>query len=163
MNRFLPPGAPTTSREAFAVINAATRPTIDQLKMMVLLEASGKGAYGDLATASGNSEVAALLNRNGHEELAHAHRVRKAILALTGEDYEIPSLAENPYYERAEGVTVTAAMLGKIAEAEFGGEVLYETWAANIGHPEAAALFRQNGREEAEHGNRVQQAAALLG
>lgn len=162
MNRHLPAGAPETSREAFAIINAVTAPTIDQLKMMVLLEASGLGAYGDLAAASGHEGVAALLNSNGREELAHAHRVKKAIEAITGEVYEIPSLEENPYYARAEGVAVTRAMLAGIAAAEFGGEKLYETWAENIGNDEAARLFRLNGREEAQHGARCQQAAELL-
>jgi hypothetical protein len=162
MNRFLPEGAPATSREAFAIVNAAVTPSVRDLKLMVLLEASGLGGYGDLATASGNAAVAELLNRNGREELAHAHRVRKAIAALTGEDFEIPALEENPYYTPAAGMTVTRAMLEKIAAAEFGGEALYETWAAHIGHAEAAALFRLNGQEEAEHGARVLQAAALL-
>lgn len=162
MNRYLPAGAPTTSREAFAVVNAAVKPTIDQLKMMVLLEASGLGGYGDLAEASGNADVAGLLNRNGQEELAHAHRVRKAIQALTGETFDIPSLDENPYYAKASGVTVTRAMLQGIAAAEYNGEKLYETWADNIGNEEAARLFRLNGKEEASHGERVMQAAALL-
>lgn len=162
MNRYLPAGAPETSREAFAIINAVKAPTIEHLKMMVLLEASGKGAYGDLAAASGNVDVAALLNRNGQEELAHAHRVRKAILALSGEAYEIPELDQNPYYQKASGVTLTAAMLEKIAEAEFGGETLYADWAANTANEEAAALFRLNGKEEAEHGDRLLQAARLL-
>ena len=162
MNRFLPAGAPATSREAFAVVNAAVKPDTMVLKLMVLLEASGLGGYGDMAAACGQAEAAALLNRNGREELAHAHRVRQAIRALTGEEVEIPSLEDNPYYVPARDMTVTRAMLAKIAAAEFGGEKLYETWAAEIGNDEAAALFRLNGREEAEHGARVQQAAALL-
>ena len=162
MNRYLPDGAPATSREAFAIINAVKAPTIDHLKMMVLLEASGKGAYGDLAAASGNPDVADLLNRNGQEELAHAHRVRKAILALTGEAYEIPELGENPYYQKASGMTLTPDMLTKIADAEFGGETLYADWASNTDNEEAAALFRQNGKEEAEHGQRLLKAASLL-
>jgi rubrerythrin len=162
MNPHLPAGAPATSREAFAIINAVTAPTVDQLKMMVLLEASGLGAYGDLAAGAGHEGVAALLNANGREELAHAHRVKKAIEALTGEVYEIPGLDENPYYAKAEGVRVTRAMLDGIAAAEFGGETLYETWADNVGNAEAARLFRLNGREEAQHAARCQQAAALL-
>ena len=46
--------------------------------------------------------------------------------------------------------------------AENGGCTLYETWAENIGHAEAAALLRQNGREEVRHGERAREAADLL-
>ena len=114
MNRFLPAGAPATSHEAFAIVNAAVKPDTMVLKLMVLLEASGLGGYGDMAAACGHAEAAALLNRNGREELAHAHRVRQAIRALTGEEVEIPSLEDNPYYVPARDMTVTRAMLGPV-------------------------------------------------
>jgi ferritin-like metal-binding protein YciE len=39
---------------------------------------------------------------------------------------------------------------------------LYERWASGIGNAEAASLFRQNGKEESDHGNRLLEAAALL-
>ncbi|HTP78656.1 MAG TPA: hypothetical protein VMJ73_16960, partial [Rhizomicrobium sp.] len=62
---------PASSGEAFRHINAVTSPTIDDLKLMVYLEASGQVGYGDLA-ASANAAVAELLNANGREEVAHA-------------------------------------------------------------------------------------------
>ena len=57
---------------------------------------------------------------------------------------------------------VTAEGLTKTSEAEFGGDALYAKWADSIDNEEAAALFRQNGKEESDHGNRLLQAAALL-
>ena len=57
---------------------------------------------------------------------------------------------------------LTPESLKGLAHGEFGGEALYETWAANIGNEEAARQFRLNGKEEADHGNRLLEAAALL-
>jgi rubrerythrin len=159
----LPPGAPATLNEAFAYIGAVTAPSIDDLKLMVVLEAAGKGLYDDLAAGVEDEAVRALLARNGREELAHAHRVSRAIGTLTEADYPVPAPAENPYLTGpAPKRAVDRAVLMALAEAEFAGENLYERWAANCANPEAAALFRQNGREETEHGLRLQQAANLL-
>jgi rubrerythrin len=49
-----------------------------------------------------------------------------------------------------------------MAKGEFGGELMYEGWAARIGNDEVARLLRQNGKEERRHGERAQQAKALL-
>src|SRR5471032_768204 len=73
---------PASAGEAFRHINAVTAPTIDDLKLMVYLEASGEVGYGDLADGAPEA-VAKLLNANGREEVAHAHRVAKAIRLLT--------------------------------------------------------------------------------
>ena len=82
---------------------------------------------------------------------------------LTGSDYPVPAPEANPYLVNpAPAKPVTVEMLAGIAAAEFGGEALYATWADNIGNAEAVALFRQNGVEESQHGERLQQAAALL-
>ena len=40
---------PESAGEAFKHINAVTAPTLDDLKLMVYLEASGEIGYGDLA------------------------------------------------------------------------------------------------------------------
>ena len=40
---------------------------------------------------------------------------------------------------------------------------MYEGWAAKIDNGEVAKLLRQNGKEERRHGERAQQAKALLG
>ena len=159
MNK-LPEFMPESSGEAFKHINAVTVPTIDDLKLMVYLEASGQVGYGDLA-ASASEAVAKLLNANGREEVAHAHRVAKAIRIIYGEDFAVPAPSENPY-AKASGTKVTRAILEGLVRAENNGKTLYDTWADNTKNAEAAELFRQNGIEEAKHGARAQEAIGLL-
>jgi rubrerythrin len=160
----LPAGAPSTMTEAFQHIAVLDNPSVGDLKVMVMLEAAGLRLYQDLAAGTDRKDVHALLLHNGREELAHAHRVAKAIGKLTGTDYPVPEPEENPYLAGPQPQTkpVTVEVLQTLAQAEFNGKNLYERWAANCGNAEAAALFRLNGREEAEHGARLQQAAELL-
>jgi rubrerythrin len=159
----LPAGAPATLGDAFAHIGALTAPTLDDLKVMVLVEAAGLALYRDIASGIDNPDVVALLEHNGREEVAHAHRVSKAIKAISGEDFLPPEPADNPYLAEAmPSMAATAEGLRGLAQSEFGGETLYETWAANSENAEAARLFRLNGGEEAQHGNRLLEAAALL-
>ncbi len=159
----LPDGAPATLGEAFAIINSATHPTLDVLKLMVFAEAAGRTLYEGLADQVSNPAVQALLRHNGREELAHAHRVSRAIGKLTGTDYPVPAPDENPYLATpASTRAVTSEMLAALATAEFNGDALYETWAQNSANADVAVLLRQNGREETEHGQRLQQAAELL-
>ena len=153
---------PQSAGEAFKHINAVTAPTIDDLKLMVYLEASGEVGYGDLADSAPNDAVAKLLNANGREEVAHAHRVAKAIRAIYGEEFAVPAPADNPYAKKS-GRKVDRAILEGLVKAEINGKALYDTWADNTANGEAAALFRQNGIEEAKHGARAQEAIGLLG
>jgi rubrerythrin len=159
----LPEGAPETLGAAFAHIGGVTAPTITDMKVMVLVEAAGLALYEATAQATDNADVQALLRHNGREELAHANRVSKAIKAITGEDFLPPEPADNPYLAGPIPSTpVTPEGLRKTSEAEFGGEHLYELWASNINNDEAARLFRLNGKEETDHGNRLLEAARLL-
>jgi hypothetical protein len=159
----LPPGAPATIGEAFAHINAVTAPTVDDLKVMVLLEAAGLELYRGISAGSDNPAVVALLEHNGREELAHSHRVAKAILAISGEAYPPPEAADNPYLDGPMlEVPLTPEGLRGLAQSEYAGEALYENWAASSSNEEAARLFRLNGKEEAEHGGRLLEAAELL-
>jgi rubrerythrin len=158
----LPAIAPANAGEAFALINAVAEPTIDHLKLMVYLEASGQTAYFDLAETAPNAAVADLLKANGREEMAHAHRVSKVIKLLSGEDFPPPAAADNRYATPS-GRKVDRAMLQMLVAAENGGNDLYETWASNTAHPEAAALLRQNGKEEVRHADRAAKAAELFG
>jgi len=159
----LPEGAPVSLGEAFAIINAATHPTLDVLRLMVFAEAAGKTLYEGLADQVDVPAVQALLRHNGREELAHAHRVSRAIGKLTGTDYPVPTPEENPYLTMpASTRAVTPEMLATLAQAEFNGDALYEIWAQNSTDADVARLLRQNGREETEHGQRLQQAAELL-
>ena len=154
---YMPEGA----GEAFKHINAVTAPTIDDLKLMVYLEASGQMGYGDLANDAPNEAVAGLLNANGREEVAHAHRVAKAIRAISGEEFAVPAPAENPYAKSVPR-KLDRAVLESLVKAENNGKTLYDTWADNTANSEAAELFRQNGVEEAKHGARALEAIALL-
>lgn len=159
----IPAGSPQTLNEAFAHIYTVDAPTVDDLKVMVLVEAAGLTLYDETAKGTDNEAVQALLRHNGREEMAHAHRVAKAIKALSGEDFPPPEAANNPYLAGPIPSTpVTPEGLEKTAQAEFGGDALYARWAEATSNAEAAALFRQNGKEESEHGNRLLQAAAIL-
>lgn len=159
----LPVGAPTHLSEAFAHINGVTSPTLDDLKVMVLLEAAGLELYREVAASTDNAAVKALLDHNGREELAHAHRVSKAILAISGEEFLPPEPADNPYLATAfPAMSASVDALRGLAQGEFGGETLYASWAANTENQEASRLFLLNGKEEAEHGNRLLEAADLL-
>ncbi len=163
MTATIPAGAPETLGAAFAHISSVTAPSVDDLKVMVLVEAAGLNLYEVTAQGTDNEAVKALLLHNGREEMAHARRVSKAIKAITGEDYLPPEAADNPYLAVPFPASpVTAEGLRKTSEAEFGGEALYELWASNTPNEEAARLFRLNGKEETDHGNRLLEAAALL-
>jgi rubrerythrin len=161
----LPPDGPQNSQEAFAHINRlGAGTTVDDLKILALVEALGKELYGRMADGAPNDAVKELLLINGREELAHAHRVSKAIEILTGEPFPIPAIEENPFYTPTP-ITPTTPMtkefLGMLAQAEFAGEDMYTRIAACFENPEALALFRQNGKEETQHGERLHRAAEL--
>jgi rubrerythrin len=159
----LPEGAPATLSAAFGHIYTVEKPSIMDLKVMVLVEAAGLTLYEETAKSTDHPGVKDLLLHNGREEMAHAHRVSKAIMALTGEDYPPPAAADNPYLVGPIPSTpVTAEGLTQTAQAEFGGDALYARWADAIDHEEAARLFRLNGSEESDHGNRLMEAVALL-
>ena len=159
-----PAGVPTSLGAAFGHLYSVEDPRIEDLKLMVLLESAGKTLYEQSATGTDHPGVIDLLHHNGREELAHAHRVSKAIKAISGEDYLPPEPANNPYLtaNMPPPAPLTPEGLIKLAETEFGGDALYEKWAAATDCAEAAALFRQNGKEESDHGNRLLEAAALL-
>ena len=160
----LPEGAPATLNEAFAHTGQVTAPTLLDLKVMVLTESAALALYDTIAQGTDNPQVAALLRHNGREEMLHAERVAAAIKAISGEDFAPPQPADHPYLQAGplSVPPVTVDSLKKLAEGEFGGEALYEKWAASIDNAEAARLFRLNRKEETDHGNRLLEAAALL-
>ena len=159
----IPAGAPKTFEEAFMYISTVTNPSIDDLKLMLLLEAAGKGIYDLLAAEADHEELRAVFSRNGREELAHAHRISRVIGKLTEFDYPVPSPEDNPYVvETGIKLAVGKELLAKLIATEMSGGDLYEHWAANCQDEEAAALLRRNGVEDAEHGARLQRAAELF-
>ena len=154
------PVRPATMRTTM-IVNSPVMSDSDTLGRV--LETAGEPLYFGLANGVASEEAGNLLRQNGREETAHAHRLKKAIEILTGEPYTIPTLDENPYGKPPAMGAVTAEMLEGLVQAEFGGDKLYQTYAANEPNPEVAALLLQNGREETRHGRRVEQAIALLG
>jgi rubrerythrin len=159
----LPADAPKSSGEAFAFINRLKDgATAEDLPVLALVEAIGKALYDEMAGRADHPEVKKLLLANGREELAHAHRVSKAFTILTGETFAIPPIDQIPFYTPMEPMPITKASLSKLAEGEFGGGDLYDGIAASFDNPEAIALFRQNGKEELEHGDRMMKAVAFL-
>lgn len=160
----LPDGAPATLREAFAHIGTVTAPTVLDMKVMVLTEAAAMALYYKTAEGTDVAAIVDLLQANGREEMLHAERVSAAIKAVSGEDFVPPQPADNPYLQDglAPFAPITRQALTGLAQGEFGGEKLYETWAANTANAEAAALFLLNGKEETDHGNRLLAAAELV-
>jgi rubrerythrin len=150
------------TRTEFARLFQVTRPTVDDLKSMALLEASGTGFYTALADAAPNEAIRGLLVKNGREETAHAHRLKKAIMLMANEDYPLPPAEQNPFHDPDPKVTVSRESLTGLAAGEGTGEDLYETWASNIGNDEVAALLRLNGKEETGHQQRLLQAIELF-
>ncbi len=157
-------GWPQTLGEAFAHIGGVTAPSVDDIKIMVLVEAASETLYKVTAQGTDHAGVIDLLHHNGREEMVHARRAAQVVALLGGGDFAPPAAEENPYL--AAGALpfseVTPDALRKLAAGEFGGQALYDGWAASLDHAEAAALLRQNGHEETDHGNRLMAAAALL-
>ena len=155
--------APKDASTEFARLFKVTHPSLDDLKIMAVLEASGEGFYQGLVDAAPNEEVRKLLAKNGQEETAHAHRLKKIIKLLGNEDYPLPELDENPFHIVQSDVKVTRQSLAELARGEGTGEALYETWASNVGNEEAARLLRLNGKEETGHQQRLLRAVELFG
>lgn len=159
----LPEGAPATLRDAFAHIGTVTAPTVLDMKVMVLTEAAAMALYYKTAEGTDIAGIVDLLQANGREEMRHAERVSEAIRIVSGEDFPPPQPEDNPYLQDglAPFAPITRAALTGLAQGEFGGEKLYEVWAAGTANAEAAALFLLNGKEETDHGNRLLAAAEL--
>jgi len=163
MNLDLPADAPKTTNEAFAYLGKLMNgATIDDLKILALVEAVGQKLYEDIASRAEHPEVKKLLLANGREELGHAHRVSKAIEILTGKPFPIPEIDANPLYTGITPMPITKAAFEGLVKAEFNGGNLYDGVASSFDNPEVVALLKQNGKEEVQHGHRVQQAIEFL-
>lgn len=161
----IPAGYPDNQAEAFALL--ATRPklSVDDLKILALLETAGEAFYFAAARATDNTAAKALLTRNGQEERGHAHRLLKAITLLGGEPYILPEESANPYIMplQLEGM-LNADLFALIQQGEQDGDLQYQTWAeAEVAtNPEVAKIYRQNGSEETRHSQRLAEVATLL-
>jgi hypothetical protein len=134
---------------------------VPAMELMYKLECSGEDFYNLLADRIGNDAAAVLLRRNGKEELGHARRIARAIAIKQGHEFEpTPELQERFVVTLPE--TIDPAMLPFIVAGEQAGDAGYQGWADNEENPEVARLLRLNGREETLHGERVNQAIAIL-
>jgi rubrerythrin len=158
----LPPGCPTDPNAAFEALFQKESLSIDDIKALTLLEASGKALYGHLADCSGNPEIRSLLNKNGQEEVGHAHRLLKVLHILTGQDYEIPSDTENPFIGPSPFTELTPELLENFIQGELDGEGYYNRWADHAGNDQVAGLYRQIGMDERRHSERDRQVLKLL-
>ncbi len=158
----IPSGYPSDQIAAFALLATHKKLSIDDMKILALLEAAGEAFYLAAADAVEREEAKDLLRRNGQEERGHAHRLLKAIELLGGE-FSLPADADNPYVQPMDlaGV-INADLLNIIQQSEQDGDLQYQAWAAEESNPHVAKILRQNGAEETRHGERVAQVVALL-
>lgn len=157
----IPEGYPASPLEAFAFLETRTRLSIDDLKVLALIEQSGLELYMAMARVAPGAEASDLLQSNAREELGHAHRMLKA-LHLLGGSFSLPEMNENPYATPLCCDRLDAGLLKQLAEGEKNGEAIYGKWADNEQNPEVARLYRLNGSDEAGHGRRILQVLALM-
>lgn len=158
----LPANIPPDVMTALGALNSKAQLSVDDLKLLILIECSGGPFYDGLADRVGDAECQQLLRQNGREEIGHAHRLKKAIELLTGAPYEIPALEDNPYAAPAMPDECSPAFLELLQGIEYNGDAQYGVWADHAGDAEVAALMRQNGREETRHGERLAAVLAKL-
>lgn len=158
----IPSGYPGDQIEAFALLATRDKLSVDDMKILALLEAAGESFYFAAAAAVDKDEAKDLLSRNGQEERGHAHRLLKAI-ELLGGTFSLPADADNPYVQPMdlEGI-INTDLLSIIEKTEQEGDLQYQVWADAESNAQVAKILRQNGIEETRHGERVAQVAALL-
>lgn len=81
--RPLPANAPANLYEAFTYIGTVQKPSVDDLKLMILLEAAGKDMYDALAESAPDPESRQLLLESGRDEYLHAERLTEVVTLLT--------------------------------------------------------------------------------
>ena len=135
---------------------------VDDMRLMFRLERAGEEFYRRLADSCGNAEAAALLTKNGREERGHAERMRRAIGAKLGVDYQPDADDLRPLAVNLPD-PMPLELLPHIVAGEINGDAGYQRWADAETDPEVQRLLRLNGREESIHGERVRQAMDILG
>jgi rubrerythrin len=159
----LPDGYPTDLGAAYGLLQSRPKLSVDDLKVLALIECAGETFYTLIANSVDNAEAAALLKRNGQEERGHAHRLKKAIQLLTGADYVLPEGKENPFArDLPASIMVDEKFLAGLEGSERDGDAQYRKWADAESNGEVARLFRQNGAEEMRHGERAAAVRSLL-
>ena len=159
----LPPGAPTNAAEAFAYLDRLHNgATVDDLKILALVEVMGLPLYEAMAEQTDNAEAKALLLRSGQDELTHGRRVAEAIELLTGKPFPLPTVEEHPFYAPMAMGPITKAQLEGIIAGEVNGGAMYQSVADSFDNEAARMLFAQNGAEELMHAERLKEVSRLL-
>lgn len=163
----LPQQCPADAGEAFAQLCAKDHLNTDDLIMLALLEASGQSLYGAIADLSDNleidnQEIKALLNKNGQEELGHAHRILKALSILTGSQYELPEDKFNPMIGAWPTQEFSVELIQSFIQAELEGEAHYNRWAENETNEDVVKIYRLIGADERRHSERDKQVLEIL-
>lgn len=161
----IPTGYPGASFDAVALLYQRSRPSLDDLRVMSMIEAAGESFYLDLAARVSNEEARRLLLSNAQDERRHAERLAKAFGLLGGGTLALPADADNPYAPSLQAPStaeVGVDFFKFLAAAEDDGHDGYERWAQAEPNPEIAALYRLNAREEKLHGKRDMRVIELL-
>jgi rubrerythrin len=159
----LPQGYPSDISGAFGVLKTRQSLSLDDMRVLAVIEAAGEEFYLRIARSVRNAEAAALLIQNGREERGHAHRLLKAIVAAGGEPFELPSAGENPFIAGLPAqLPATPEFIASLEKGEKDGDRIYQAWADAAANEEVANVLRQNGREETRHGERDAQVIRLL-
>jgi rubrerythrin len=158
----LPAEYPADALAAFELLKSRQSLSIDDMKVLAMIENFGECFYQAIARGVPNDEAKALLHRSGQEERGHAARLVKAI-KLKGGSFELPSDKDNPFLQAApQLIPSDADFMNGLAQGEMDGDLQYQTWADAEPNPEVAKLLRQNGKEETRHGERIAQVKKLL-
>ncbi len=146
---------------AGAALNGVDTLDVDALRLLYRLECSGEDFYNGVADRIGDERAAELLRQNGREEIAHANRLRRAIVVKLGHDYE-PADEDLVRFPAPLPDEITVDLLPLIVQGELDGDAGYQRWADHEPDPEVERLLRLNGREETLHAERVGQVIAIL-
>ena len=165
MKMSIPSGYPGASTDALQLLYQRSRPSLDDLRVMSMIESAGESYYLGLVALVSNAEAKELLLSNARDERRHAERLVKAYALLGGGTLSLPADDENPYAATLRAPSAdefNADYFSFLADAEDQGHDGYERWAASEPNPEIASLYRLNAREETLHGKRDRRVRELI-
>lgn len=158
----LPADYPTDALAAFELLKSRKSLSVDDMKVLAMIENFGECFYQAIARGVPNAEAKALLQRSGQEERGHAARLIKAI-KLKGGSFELPKDEDNVFIQSApKEIMADGDFMSGLAQGEMDGDLQYQAWADAEPNAEVAKLLRQNGREETRHGERIAEVKKLL-
>ncbi len=146
---------------ANAVLAEVTELDVETMWLLYRVECTGEDFYNAAADRVEDPAVAALLRRNGREELGHAKRIQRAIALKTGEPAE-PGEEHSTRFDVPLPDHVSVKLLELVLDAEQQGDAGYQGWADHEDDPEVQRLLLLNGREETIHAGRIEEAITLL-